>query len=203
MESQPIPNPKPDTNKSKDNDFHTQTVDKNILKNSAKDIGLVDPPIVSKSPSSKVEDHTNDKKPPKVFKDVSKLFGDDEDEDYPYHDLELEQGFFIPTQPNDTNDNLLAKILKSIDNAKKRYGEIEVDENGDEIWEVTTVRTKKRNEDGTIQLHGDEPILGADFHQHPKYIYTRNFIAKVVTKGQEIGKSEKVDADGVIVIRVA
>lgn len=180
--------------------LHPAVVSKDILKNSGKEVGLVDPPIVSVAPSSGKKSSKVDVK---KLSDVSVLIGDDDDEDYPYDELEIEQGFFIPTQPNNTTDALLAEMQKSIENAKQRYGQIEVNREGDEIWEQLTVRTKKRNEDGTIQLEGGKPILGADFFHRPKYIYTRNFIVKPVVKGEKIGKSAKADGDGVVVIRVA
>lgn len=187
-------------------DLHPQVIDKDILKNSGKDVGLVDPPIKSVAPvssSQTIGDNKNQKKDIKKFSDVSKLIGDDGQEEYPFEDLELGEAFFIPTQPNNTTDNLLAKLHKSINSAKQKYGEVEVNEEGDEIWEVLTIMTKKRNEDGTIQLENNKPITGADFHQRPKYIYTRNFVAKAVTKDQEFSDSDKAPADGVVVIRVA
>lgn len=139
----------------------------------------------------------------KIFKDVSKLIGDDEDDEYPFDELKLEQGFFIPTQPNSTTDVLLAHMQERIERIKKRYGSIETDEHGDDVWESVLIRNKKRNDDGTVQLQHGKPITGANQTNRPKYIYTRNFVVKPVVKGQELGDKVKADADGVMVIRVA
>lgn len=181
--------------------LHPKVVDKEVLRNSGKETGLVDPPIVSVAPASGKTGKSGDE--PKILSDVSKLVGNPQDEDYEYSKLELEQGLFIPVEPNTTTDMLLAKINKSIHRAKIRYGVPEVDENGDEILDQVCVKVKKRNEDGTIQLNNNVPITGATFQQHTKYIYSRNFIAKPVMKDQEIGDGVKAESDGVVIIRVA
>lgn len=184
-------------------DLHPVVVDNDILRNSGKNSGLVHAPVISIAPSSG-NPAKSVKNEPKILTDVSALMGEDEDDEYPYDKLELDQAFFVPTQPNSTTDTLLAKIHKSVNMAKKRYGEIEVNEEGDEIWDMICIRTKKRNDDGTIQLHGDNtPNLGANFDQQPRYIYTRNYIAKPVIKGQKIGDGVEAESDGVVVIRVA
>lgn len=186
-----------------ENDIHPVVVDNDILRNSGKEQGLVHAPVVSIAPSSGKPAKRSDIEP-KILSDVSILIGEDKDDEYPYDKLKLEQGFFVPTQPNSTTDALLAKIHRSINTAKKRYGEIEVNEEGDEILDMVCVQTKKRNDDGTIQLHGDgKPNVGADFQQIPRYIYTRNYVAKPVIKGQKIGEGVDADSDGVVVIRVA
>lgn len=138
------------------------------------------------------------------FDDVSLLSSTkEEDEFYPYSDLDVGEAFFVPVEPNHTTHELLIKMHKDVEQTKQRYGEIEVTEDGDEIWEVLTVRTRERNADGTIKLVDNKPILGADYLQRPKYIYTRNFIVKEVKKDQDYSKGNKFDADGVLVIRVA
>jgi len=179
---------------------HAQILSNEALKNSGKDDNQLHPGIKSVAPST---GNKSSNEEIKIINDVSLLFDDDGDEDYPYEKLKIEQAFFIPVKPNETTDAVLAKTLKSIEAAKKRYGEPEVNEDGDRILEVLTIETRKRNEDGTVRLNGNEPILGADFHQRPKYIYSRNFIAKAVIKDQELAKGVKAEGDGVVVIRVA
>ncbi len=98
---------------------------------------------------------------------------------------------------------MLADINRSIKAVKERYGEIEVDENGDKIMEHITIEERKRNVDGMIKLDGDKPKVGANFTQRYKYLYTRNFAAKPVYAGQELGDNVKAEGDGVVVIRVA
>ncbi len=204
--SQPTPNPKPEAEKK---DPHPKVLDKDLLRNSGKEVGLVDPNIVSVAPATnkKVnDDWKGDKsKGPqyKVIDDVSLLIGDDGQEDYSYEKLKIEQAFFVPTKPNNTTDNLLADIHQSINRAKQRYGEIEVDENGDEVWESVLIMFKKRNDDGTIQLEDGKPIVGANQTNRPKYIYTRNFVVKPVIAGQKLADGVEAEGDGVIVIRVA
>ncbi len=187
--------------KSKDDDKpHAQVLSNEALKNSGKDDNQPHPGLKSVAPATGKK---ADNQEIKMLSDVSLLFEDDGDEDYPYEKLKIEQAFFVPVKPNQTTDEVLAKILKSIEAAKKRYGEPEVNEDGDRILEVLTIETRKRNEDGSVRLNGDKPILGADFHQRPKYIYSRNFIAKAVIKDQELSEGVKAEGDGVVVIRVA
>lgn len=174
------PTPKPDLYPN--SEFEYENEDGPIVKNKAK----VEKPIEYK-----------------VYNDVPLLFEDAGDEDYPYDKMKVDEAFFVPTQPNDTTDKLLVKIHKSVELAKQRYGEIEVNEDGDEILEVLTVKTRQRNSDGTIKLTNGKPVLGADYYQRPKYIYTRNFIAKAVTKGQELADGVEAEGDGVVVVRVA
>lgn len=198
----------PQPNQKSASELHPQVFDKEIIKNSGKETGLIDPPIVSVAPATnkKVDwgnKNKEDQKRYKMIDDVSLLFEDDGDEDYPYESLKVQQAFFVPTQPNNTTDNLLADINKSINNARLRYGEVEVDEKGDEVWEMILIMFKKRNPDGTIQLENGKPITGADQTTRPKYIYARNFVAKAVTAGQKMSDGVEAEGDGVIVIRVA
>lgn len=184
---------------------HPQVIEKDILKHSGKQVNLVNAPIVSVEPSSKTLDKDHGKaEEPKIIDDLSLLLNNNEQEDYPYSKLKIGQGFFLPTQPNSTTDKLKAEIHRSVNSAKQRFGEVEVTEDGDEILDMICVQERKHNEDGTIQLDGDnQPIVGANFQQVPKYIYARNFIVKTVVKNDKYNESEKANADGVMVIRVA
>lgn len=196
-------NPNPNEVKNdlnKDVKPHAQVLSNEALKHSGKDDNQLHPGIKSVAPATGKKAENQEIK---IINDVSLLFDDDGDEDYPYEKLKIEQAFFVPTKPNETTDEVLAYMLKSVEKAKKRYGEIEVNEDGDRILEVLTIETRKRNEDGTVRLNGDKPIVGADFHQRPKYIYTRNFIVKPVYAGQKLADGIEAEGDGVVVIRVA
>jgi len=189
------------TAKSSDDDKpHAQILSNEAIKHSGKDDNQLHPGLKSVAPATGKK---ADNQEIKILDNVDLLFDDDGDEDYPYEKLKMEQAFFIPVKPNQTTDEVLAKTLKSIEAAKKRYGEPEVNEDGDRILEVLTIETRKRNEDGSVRLNGNQPILGADFHQRPKYIYTRNFVAKAVIAGQKLSEGVEAEGDGVVVIRVA
>jgi len=196
MEHTQLDGPQP----ANDGKPHVELQSADMFNESGRDDNLLHPGIKSVAPATGKKAGNQEVK---ILNDVSLLFGPDKDEDYPYDELKIEQAFFVPVKPNETTDKVLAKIHKSIDAARNTYGEIEVDENGDHILEVLTIETRKRNEDGTVRLKGDNPILGASFHQRPKYIYTRNFIAKVVIAGQKLAENVEAEGDGVVVIRVA
>ncbi len=183
------------------NDIHPVVQNDDIVKSSGRDKGKVNPPLTSIAPSSGNPSTSE----PKILEDVSELFGEDMDNEYPFDKLELAQAFFVPTQPNSTTDALLAKLHRSINAAKKHFGEVEVNEEGDEIWDMLCIRNKKRNPDGSIELNGDgTPNTGANFTQQPRYIYTRNYVAKAVIKGQKLGEGgSEAESDGVVVVRVA
>ena len=190
--------------KSPDDDKpHAEILSAEALKNSGKDDNILHAGLKSVAPASGKKANWSKDEDYKILSDVSLLFEDDGDEKYPFGELEIDQGFFVAVKPNETTDQVLAKMHKSVEAAKKRYGEPEVNEDGDRILEVVTIETRKRNEDGTVRLNGNQPILGADFHQRPKYVYTRNFVVKAVIADQEIGENVKAEGDGVVVIRVA
>lgn len=120
---------------------------------------------------------------------------------YPFEDLELNQGMFIPVEQNSTTDALMSKLHKQVNQYCKQNSEIERDEDGDDIMEDVAINKKKRNEDGTVQLDGDIPRMGIKSGFRPKLIGP-NFIVKAVVKGDEIGDNDKAEHDGALVIRL-
>lgn len=178
------------------------------LKQSGKDVGLVDPPIQSLHPTSGGQGDVEEK-PAKDFKIVTQphlnfRHGPDYIEyDEPFADLQDDEAFFVPVPEGGTTDKLMFDLNKKVSGYIKQTSEIELDENGDEIFEVVVIKTKKRNDDGTIQLDGEgKPIVGANQTTRPKYINACNFIVKAVVKGDEIADGEEADSDGALVIRV-
>jgi hypothetical protein len=120
---------------------------------------------------------------------------------YPFEDLELNQGMFIPVEQNSTTDALMSKLHKQVNQYRKQNSEIERDEDGDDVMEDVAINKKKRNEDGTVQLDGDIPRLGIKSGFRPKLIGP-NFVVKAVVKGDEIGDNDKAKHDGALVIRL-
>ncbi len=122
--------------------------------------------------------------------------------DYPFSEMELNQGFFIPNAPNQTTlDNAKALAIQ-IGIANKLFSVIELDENGDEVWEDVYIRTTKRNSDGSVQLDGGGwPIIGHDPIARPNIIYNRRFAARQLVKGDTFGNMT-ADVDGVLIVRV-
>ena len=165
-----------------------------------KETGLIKAPTVSVNPSSgnEVEE---DHKEPKIFDNV--LWSEDENQKagFPFAKLKPGQGFFVPATKWESTDFLVEKFNKQINEERTKYAEVEKDENGDEILEVVTIKTRKRNDDGTLQLEGGKVITGANQSHRPKYIYSRNFMVKPIVKDDEIGHS-KADHDGVLVVRI-
>lgn len=120
---------------------------------------------------------------------------------YPFEDLKLNQGMFIPVEENSTTDALMTKLYKQVDQYRKQASEIDRDENGDDIMIDLAINQKKRNEDGTVQLDGDKPRLGIKSGFVPKLVGP-NFVVKAVVKGDKIGENDRADGDGALVIRL-
>lgn len=184
---------------------HQAIADQNTFKNSGKDIGLVHAPIVSLNPSSdnkKVEPKSFD-----VFDSPNRYLnhtGPRYDFAYPFIDMNIGQGFFVPVQPNSNIDNLIAHLHRAIDAFHKQTSVEEKDENGDDILETVTVLPKKRTPDGIIELDGfGKPIVGANHTNRPKLIHMAQFVIKSAVKDDEIAEGRKADSDGALVIRVA
>lgn len=121
---------------------------------------------------------------------------------YPFEDLVIGQGLFVPVEENSTTDALMAKLYKQVDQYRKQASEIERDEMGDDVMEDVAINQKKRNDDGTVQLDDDVPRLGIKSGFRPKLIGP-NFVVKAVVKGDEIGENQKADSDGALVIRMS
>lgn len=121
---------------------------------------------------------------------------------YPFEDLVIGQGLFVPVEENSTTDALMAKLYKQVDQYRKQASEIDRDENGDDIMIDLAINQKKRNEDGTVQLDGDKPRLGIKSGFMPKLVGP-TFIVKVVVKGDQLAKNNEADHDGALVIRMS
>lgn len=120
---------------------------------------------------------------------------------YPFEDLSIGNGMFVPVEENSTTDKLMAKLYKQVDQFRKQNSEVERDEDGDDIMEDVAINKKKRNEDGTVQLDGDTPRLGVKSGFRPKLVGP-NFVVKAVVKGDDLGDNDKADSDGALVIRL-
>lgn len=132
-------------------------------------------------------DHSDHTKGPKAF--------------YPFNDLDIGQGLYIPVEPNSTTDKLMERLYKDVANARMSFAEVERDENGDEIWDVVIVKTRKRNEDGTFQMGAyGKPLEGANQTSKPRLVFSRHFAVKAVIKGDDLGGSE-APHDGALVVR--
>lgn len=188
---------------------HTMVAENQPFKGSGKDKSIMGAPIVSMSPTSKQPVGTPEASKPKIIDKVSDELINlnsfkEEDEDYPFSQLEVGQAFFVSAKNEVTTDALVEKMNARVYYTKQKYGEIEKNENGDEIWEQVTVKTRKRNDDGTIQLEPDgKPTVGAHFTHVAKMAYARNFIVRPVAKDMEISKGQNATEDGVMIIRVA
>jgi len=121
---------------------------------------------------------------------------------YPFEDLELKQGMFIPVEEGSTTDALMSQLYKQVDQYRKQNSEIERDENGDDVMEDVCINVKKRNEDGTVQLDGGVPRMTIKSGFRPKLVGP-NFVVKAVVKGDKISDDEdEAEGDGALVIRV-
>ena len=109
---------------------------------------------------------------------------------------------FIPVEKGGTTDKLMASIQKMAHQFREAGATSETDENGDQVRESVVIETKKRTDDGLIQLDGaGKPIVGANQTNRYKMIYSSNFTVKPIVKGDEMGNG-KADSDGVLVVRV-
>lgn len=178
-------------------------------KEGGKDMGLVKPPIVSLNRTSQPQGEQPPKKKDfKVIKDANFKLNHYLPEQghysfaYPFEDLEVGQGLFIPVEKNSSTDKLMSYMHKQVDQFRKQNSEVERDEDGDDVMEDVAINKKKRNDDGTVQLDGDVPRLGIKSGFRPKLIGP-TFTVKAVVKGDEIAENSKSDSDGVLVIRMS
>lgn len=121
---------------------------------------------------------------------------------YPFEEMEVGQGMFIPVEQGSTTDKIMAKVHKQVDQFRKQNSETEKDEMGDEVMENIAVNQKMRNEDGTVKLDGDKPRLTIGKSGFFPKLLGPTFAVKAVVKGDEIGEDEEADADGALVIRL-
>lgn len=184
----------------------TQVVAENEpFRDSGKEIGLIKPPIVSLNPTS----NTSADEPEKfeVFDNANRYLnhtGPKYDFKYPFVDMDIGQGFFVPLNHGQTIDKLINHLHSSINAFHRQTSVEEKDENGDDVWETVTTLPKKRNSDGTIQLSGDgSPIVGANHTNRPKLVHMAQFVIKPAVKDDELAEGRKADSDGALVIRVA
>lgn len=174
-----------------------------------KDMGLVKAPIVSMHPTSQPQGDAKAKiGEHHIIDDANIRLNHYMHEsayseiNYPFEDLEIGQGMFIPVEENGTTDKLMSKVYKQVDQFRKQNSEVERDENGDDVMEDVCINQKKRNEDGTVQLDGDTPRLTVKSGFRPKLVGP-NFVVKAVVKGDHInGEDNEADGDGALVIRV-
>jgi len=196
------------TNPSAQKTMHPQLGnEQDVRKESGKDIGLVNAPIQSIHPTSAAK---ADSKPQEydVFDDANRYLNHDKqvyDFAYPFKDMDVGQGFFVPVEANMTTDQLIANLHRDIFTFVQQTSECEKDEKGDDVWESIVIQTKKRTDDGVIQLDGlGKPIVGANQTNRPKLIHSANFMVRAVVKDDElIEGGRKADSDGALVIRVA
>lgn len=120
---------------------------------------------------------------------------------YPFQDLQLGQGMFIPVEKHSTTDALMSQLHKQVDQFRKQNSIQECDEDGDTVMEDVAINKKQRNDDGTVKLDGDIPRLGIKSGFRPKLIGP-NFAVKAVVKGDKLSENDEADADGALVIRL-
>lgn len=187
---------------TKDKGMHPVVADADKLRSSGKEVGQANPPIVSVQPSSGKTVQKSDQKREVIDDGTQFLTEDTVHDQHEFGNLESGQGLFLATEVNKTTDELIEKLQKSIYNINNKYSVIAVDENGDEILENLTIKVRKRNEDGTLQLNDGQVITGANMVQRPKRIFYRQFAVKPVVKDDVLTDGKKAPGDGALVIRV-
>lgn len=197
----------PDANKV--NHSQVGSTAENQFEDSGKEMGLVKAPIVSMHETSQAQgDITESKKEFKLIDNANyKLnhhipVASHVQFNYPFEDLVLGQGVFIPVEEGNTTDKLVRAVHKQIDTYRKQASEVERDENGDDVMEDVAINTKKRNEDGTIQLDDGMPRLSIKSGFRPKLIGP-TFAVKAVVKGDQLAENNEAEGDGVLVIRMS
>lgn len=165
-----------------------------------KDMGLVKAPIVSMHPTSASQSSEANFK---IIDNAKVKLSNQSDVEfkYPFEDLNVKQGLFVPVEKGSTTDALMSKLFKQVDQFRKQNSEVERDENGDDVMEDVAINVKKRNDDGTIQLDGDKPRLDIKSGFRPKLIGPM-LAVKAVVKGDKISENDTADSDGALVIRL-
>lgn len=172
--------------------------------------GLVNPPTVSMHPSSQPQDEAQAEVGEHRIIDNASLRLNSTtipdqawlDLNYPFQDMKLGQGMFIPVEEGKTIDSLMSKVYKQVHTFREQNSEIDYDENGDEILESIAVNQKMRNDDGTVKLDGGNPRLTIGKSGLFPRLIGPNFAIKAVVKGDKISENDEADADGALVIRM-
>lgn len=174
-----------------------------------KEMGLIHSPVVSMHPTSEPQGDANSKAGEHTIIDNANVRLNHYMHEsayaelkYPFEDLEIGQGMFIPVEQNSTTDKLMSMLYKQVDQYRKQNSEIERDEDGDDVMEDVAINKKKRNEDGTVQLDGGVPRLGIKSGFRPKLVGP-NFVVKAVVKGDKLAEDNEADRDGALVIRMS
>lgn len=187
---------------------HQALGDTQTFEGSGKDMGIRGAPIVAMHPTSK---NVADPNKPKEFKMIDKAnfklnhhipINGHYEFAYPFEDLKVGQGIYIPLPENMNVDKFHIHMHKQLDQYRKQASEVEKDENGDDVMEDVAINQKKRNDDGTIQLDGDTPRLGIKSGFRPKLLGP-SFTVKSVVAGDELSHGNEAEGDGVLVIRMS
>jgi len=201
-DNQPDADNRQSETRSKDErNLHPTVIDDDTLKASGRQVNAVNESIKSVHPS------TNSKSDEDFKMIDNAIVTPDLDEDsfkYPFFDMEIGQGIFIPVETNSTIDKLMKDLHQQIEMFRRQTADIEKDENGDNISEIIIIHEKKRNPDGTIQLNdANKPNEGANQTIRPKYIYAYNFTVRSVIKDDELVEDgQKAESDGALLVRV-
>lgn len=130
------------------------------------------------------------------------LFTNEYDSRYPFNDLDIGQAIFVPNAKAETTDKTLERMHQVVRKARAFYAEVELDDNGDEVWEQVVIKSRKRNADGSFVLDAvGKPLESADSVLRPKLIGSRHYIVRPVVKDYDTG-GQKAPEDGVLIIRV-
>lgn len=178
-------------------------------KEGGKDMGLIHAPIVSMHPTSEQQGDADAKVGEYTIIDNANFklnhYLPEQGHTqfvYPFEDLEVGQGMFIPVEEKNTTDALMSKIYSQVNQYRKQASEVERDENGDDVMEDVCINQKKRNDDGTVQLDGDKPRLTVKSGFRPKLIGP-SFTVKAVVKGDQLAENNEAEGDGALVIRMS
>ncbi len=129
---------------------------------------------------------------------------------YPFHDLKVGEGFFVAS--GDIKGDALHLMRKEASHVNDCYSVSVHDANGDEVWENLHIHGFKRNDNPKYDQFGEivnefeldssgNPIRSVSEINHPKYVLSRYFSVKSVTKDDVISGTTKAPDNGVVVTR--
>ena len=122
---------------------------------------------------------------------------------HPYDELKPGEALFLGNEYGQTTDKHIELVYREIAQYKNFMSDVERDENGDVILEQVVIEDRKRDKYGNFIIEPDGNILKGALHEsRPKLIYYKHFVARAITKGQELSDNVKAERDGVLVIRV-